>query len=185
MRIITLEDLHRHVLDLWGKEDGIEWIDKILSPVAHLESGTIRIHQIHSETAYAVALHEIGHIRGGSFEDLLTDEDLLTEERRAWAWAKANALVWTPTMQREAERCMGAYEADEAHLTAYYYGEILKLVCDLLAGNIDGPQVCDALIRNATELAEIYEYDGDARKARRMLICLINKYSAAEASDAG
>src|SRR5262249_51137228 len=164
MRIITLEDLHKHVLDLWGKEDGIEWIDEIRMPAANPERGTIRIHRIHSEVAYAVALHEIGHIRQGRFEDVLI------EERRAWEWAKASALVWTPTMQREAERRMGSYEADEAHLTAYYYDQILKLVCDLLAGNTDGEQVCDALIRNATELAEICEYDGDVRKARRLLI---------------
>jgi hypothetical protein len=110
MRIITLEDLHQHVLDLWGKEDGIEWVDKIWMPAAHLESGTIRIHRIHSESAYAVALHEIGHIRQGRFEDLLI------EERRAWEWAKANALVWTPTMQRKAEQSMGSYEVDNTFL---------------------------------------------------------------------
>jgi hypothetical protein len=180
MRIITLEDLHQHVLDLWGKEDGIEWFDKIRMPAADLESGTVGLHPIHSESAYAVALHEIGHIRQGPFEDLLI------EERRAWEWAKANALVWTPTMQRKAEQSMGSYATDEAHLVAYYYDQILALVCDLLCGNANGEQVYDALIRNAVELAEMYEH-GDAREARRMLICLIDKYlaAAAEAVDAG
>jgi hypothetical protein len=179
MRTITVEDLHQHVLDLWGKEDGIEWIDEMFMPAANLESGTVRIHRINSESAYAVALHEIGHIREGSFEDLLI------EERRAWEWAKANALVWTPTMQRKAEQSMGAYAADEAHLAAFYYDQILKLVCDLLAGNTDGEQVYDALIRNAIELAAMY-HDDDTREARRTLICLIDRYiAAAEASDAG
>ena len=46
MRIITLEDLHQHVLDLWGKEDGIKWIDEPRAPAANPESGTIRIHPI-------------------------------------------------------------------------------------------------------------------------------------------
>jgi hypothetical protein len=172
MRIITLEDLHQHVLDLWGKEDGIDWIDKMWSPAANFKRGTVRLHPIDSESAYAVALHEIGHIRQGPFEDLLI------EERRAWEWAKANALVWTPTMQRTAEQCIRSYETDEAHLAAYYYDQLLAFVSDLLVGNDHGEQVYDALIRNAVELAEMYEHD-DAREARRLLICLIDKHLAA------
>ena len=172
MRIITLEDLHQHVLDLWGKEDGIEWIDTSWMPTADCESGTVRLHRVNSEAAYAVALHEIGHIRQGLCEDLLV------EERRAWEWAKANALVWTPTMQRKAEQSMGSYETDDAHLADYYYDQILALVCDLLVGNANGEQVYDALIRNAVELAAMYEL-GNAREARRILICLVDKYLAA------
>ena len=172
MRIITLEDLHQHVLDLWGKEDGIEWIDTSWMPTADYESGTVRLHRVNSEAAYAVGLHEIGHIRQGQFEDLMV------EERRAWEWAKANALVWTPTMQRTAEQSMGSYETDDAHLADYYYDQILALVCDLLVGNANGEQVYDALIRNAVELAAMYEL-GNAREARRILICLVDKYLAA------
>src|SRR5262245_12194461 len=131
MRIITLEDLHRHVLDLWGKKDGIEWLNEPWAPAANPESGTVCLNPINSESDYAVALHEIGHIRQGRFEDILI------EERRAWEWAKANALVWTPTMQRKAEQSMRgyetAYEGDEA-LAAYYYDQILALVCDLVVG---------------------------------------------------
>jgi hypothetical protein len=48
-----------------------------------------------------------------------------------------------------------------------------------LVGNDDGEQVYDALIRNAVELEH-----GDAREARRMLICLIDKYLAAASEDA-
>ena len=73
---------------------------------------------------------------------------------------------------------MTSYEADDAHLAAYYYDQLLASVCDLLAGNHYGEQVYDALIRNAVELAEMYEL-GDAREARRKLICLIDKYIAA------
>jgi hypothetical protein len=172
MRIITLEDLHQHVLDLWGKEDGIEWIDTSWMPTADCESGTVRLHRVNSEAAYAVALHEIGHIRQGQFEDLMV------EERGAWEWAKANALVWTPTMQRTAKQSMASYETDDAHLADYYYDQILALVCDLLVGNANGEQVYDALIRNAVELAAMYEL-GNAREARRILICLVDKYLAA------
>ena len=172
MKIITLEDLRRHALNVWGKDDGIEWVSEVFMPTANHETGTLRLHPIKSEAAYAVALHEIGHLRQGPGEDVLLDE------RRAWDWARDNALIWTSTMEREAERCMTSYEADEAHLAAYYYDQLLASVCDLLAGNHYGEQVYDALIRNAVELAEMYEL-GDAREARRKLICLIDKYIAA------
>jgi hypothetical protein len=174
MRIITLEDLRRHALNVWGKDDGIEWVSEVFVPTANHETGTLRLHPIKSEAAYAVALHEIGHIRQGLGEDVLLDE------RLAWDWARDNALIWTPTMEREAERSMGSYEAgdDEAHLAAYYYDQISAFISDLLLCDPNGEQVYDALIRNAVELAELYEL-GDAREARRKLICLIDKYIAA------
>jgi hypothetical protein len=136
-RIITLEDLHQHVLNLTA-DLKIKWSD--WRAEANAELRTVHLHPIKSEKAYASALHEIGHIRTGRVDDVLT------EERRAWEWARANALVWTPTMQREADSCMGAYETDEAHLPAYYYDEIYATVEDLLSGgNPDGELVYDAL----------------------------------------
>jgi hypothetical protein len=111
-------------------------------------------------------LHEIGHIREGRFDDVLI------EERRAWEWARDNALVWTPTMQREADSCMGAYAAyatDDAQLVAYYYDEVQAFVNDLLDGNADGELVYGALVGNAIELAVLYESD----EAGRVLIRLI------------
>src|SRR5262245_42346891 len=168
-RIVTIEALRQHVLDVWGKDDGIEWIKPYCMPEADHETGTLRLHPIKSEAAYAVALHEIGHLRQGLCEDVLLNE------RRAWDWARDKALIWTPTMEREAERCMRSYEAegDEAHLKDYYYQQILACVCDLLLGDRPyGLEVCDALIRNAVELAELYEDN----KARAVLIRLIDKY---------
>jgi hypothetical protein len=112
-----------------------------------------------------LAAHEIGHIRTGRFDDMLI------EERRAWEWARANALVWTPTMEREADSSLRHYEAwtDDAHLAEYYYQEILAFVNDLLGGNDDGELVYDALVGNAAELAVIYE-NNDLKAARRVLI---------------
>src|SRR6478735_5948397 len=74
MRIITLEDLRRHALNVWGKDDGIEWVSEVFMPTANHETGTLRLHPIKSEAAYAVALHEIGHLRQGPGEDVLLDE---------------------------------------------------------------------------------------------------------------
>ena len=175
MRVITLQDLRQHIFDLWGKADGIEWAEAGYDAVANHDTGTIRIHPITSEAAYAIALHEIGHLRRGIHEDKLVNE------RWAWEWARANALVWTPTMAREAERLLGHYEADfagEAHLKDYYYKQIRAFVSYLLfGGSPDGLEVCDALVRNAVELAQMYE--DDQEDARRALLGLVDKYLAA------
>jgi hypothetical protein len=168
-RRVTLEALRQHVLDVWGKDDGIEWIEPYCMPEADHETQTLRLHPIKSEAAYAVALHEIGHLRQGLCEDELLNE------RRAWDWARDNALIWTPTMERAAEYCMRSYEAegDEAYLKDYYYQEIMTCVVGLLGDLPYGLEVCDALIRNAVELAELYE----GNKTRAVLIRLIDKYS--------
>ena len=60
MRVITLQDLHQHVFDLWGKADGIEWAEAGLDAVAYYDTGTIRIHPITSEAAYAGACTKSG-----------------------------------------------------------------------------------------------------------------------------
>jgi hypothetical protein len=174
-RIITLEDLHQHVLDL-AADLKIKWSD--WRAEANPETGTVYFHPIKSENAYAMALHEIGHIRTGRFDDVLI------EERRAWEWARDNALVWTPTMQREADSCIGAYETDEADIGKYYYDEILAFVNVLLGGNDDGELVYDALVANAVELAQIYERY-NAKEVRLVLVRLIDKYLAGYPQDAG
>jgi hypothetical protein len=176
-RIITLEDLHQHVLDL-AADPEIKWSDWRAEADAELR--TVHLRPIKSEKAYATALHEIGHIRTGRFDDVLT------EERRAWDWARANALVWTPTMEREADSSLRHYEAwtDDAHLAEYYYHEILAFVNDLLGGNDDGELVYDALVGNAVELAQIYEHY-NAKEVRLVLIRLIDKHLAAYSPDLG
>jgi len=60
---------------------------------------------ITDEITYATALHEIGHILGcyqGS-------KNQMTRERWAWEWARRNALIWTPVMERDATRSLGWY----------------------------------------------------------------------------
>jgi hypothetical protein len=95
MNVITLEMLRQHVVTLWGGEQGIEWVDSWREPTAHFDTGTVTLHPIAREEDYAVALHEIGHIRNGPEE-----QEVVVDERRAWDWARANALVWTPAMER-------------------------------------------------------------------------------------
>jgi hypothetical protein len=68
--------------------------------------------RIKGERTYALALHEIGHILG----DGQDSPDVMTREREAWQWARANALKWTPKMERHAARCLLAYERHEQKL---------------------------------------------------------------------
>jgi len=162
MRVITLQDLHRHVLDLWGKADGIEWPE--------------------DNSWGAKALHEIGHIRLGP------PEDEVVGERQAWQWARDNALIWTPTMENEAVRSLGSYEATlagEEHVKEYYYKQIEACISDLLSGsNPDGLEICDALVRNAAELVDLYESCApgctEGEDARGELLRLVDKYLPAK-----
>jgi hypothetical protein len=176
---VTIEQLHQHVFELWGREDGIRWDTNGFGGKADLVTGTIRIPPIRSEAAYAVALHEIGHIRCQHLdkEAVGAEEvacEILTCERRAWEWARDNALIWTPTMERAAEAGIGHYEARLAgKLTEYFYERVLALVNDLCeGGNPDGPEIWYALVRNACELAEMYEEPAE------VLINLIDQYFA-------
>jgi hypothetical protein len=166
MRVITLEDLHRHVIELWGGEDRIEWSE--WGPLANHEERAIRIRPIRGEDDYAIALHEIGHIRDG------LSDDVLAGERRAWEWARANALIWTPTMQRQARWSLGSYEASDDRI--YHYRRILEVVNDLVEAGDLGVWVPDALIRNAVGLVSLAI---DQEETRRTLIDLIDQYLAA------
>src|SRR5262249_1934558 len=55
-----------------------------------------------SEITYAVALHELGHVFGRHSDHV----DDIVRERDAWDWARDNAVVWSPKMERLASLCM-------------------------------------------------------------------------------
>jgi hypothetical protein len=182
MRIITIEALRQHVFDLWGKADGIE-LDATDRAEADHEKGTISSYPITSEAAYAVALHEIGHIRQGRHDDVMVGE------RMAWEWARENALVWMPTMERAAERSLGSYEIKHAQakrvergvgaygieacgidyehrhdVEQYFYKQISECIRGLLFfcrsdryGTIGEEAfiLCDTLTRVANEVAQV------------------------------
>ena len=178
MRVVTIEDLRRHVIGLWGKGRGIDWSDR--PPMADHQEGTIRIRPIRREDDYATALHEIGHIKdrldGMPDADDAAWEWVLASERRAWKWARANALIWTPTMERHARRSLEQYEAARSdEMEAYQYKRIREAVSDLCEGG-DAVGVDDALIRNAVELVDMGAVD--QKETRRVLIDLIDKYLA-------
>jgi hypothetical protein len=74
------------------EEADVQWCDvpsKALALSGELEF--ILTPQITSEIAYAVAMHELGHIKRRD-----QSSDQIERERAAWEWARRNALMWTP-----------------------------------------------------------------------------------------
>ena len=67
----------------------------------------IQTQPVVSDNTYAVALHEIGHILGK-----WQTRGVMLGEVGAWRWAKSNALVWTPAMNRKMRDCVETYVAN-------------------------------------------------------------------------
>lgn len=94
----------------------------------HSTCHCIMIAPVTDETAYAVALHELGHIlhptgrvneTDGSptmrrINEVATLRDMrlqLLEERSAWEWAQHHALDWTVAMQHTMDLSLASYFA--------------------------------------------------------------------------
>ncbi len=87
--------------------------------------GAIGLHQfpVTSDTAYAVALHEIGHLVSSGQAGTLGSDALawqlgqaerlsdryLRDELDAWFWAREHALCWTRAMAKQAQRSLRSY----------------------------------------------------------------------------
>jgi hypothetical protein len=69
------------------------------------EVSEIFVAPIKSAVSYVVALHEIGHVLGRHQES----RRCMVRERWAWDWAKRNALVWTPVMEKHADGSLKWY----------------------------------------------------------------------------
>lgn len=66
------------------------------------------------DESYAIALHELGHFchPDGNQTGIFRSEDpavMLAEEQAAWAWARQNAMRWTPAMETVARWGLGTY----------------------------------------------------------------------------
>jgi len=113
---IGVEDMRRHVAQLTSgfPPDA----DVRISRVRELHQANVLkddygnvlelwLPPVRSEVSYAVALHEIGHIKGRYQKSV----DMLVREQAAWQWARDNALVWTPQMERRAAEALAWIEA--------------------------------------------------------------------------
>jgi len=67
----------------------------------------IGIPPIRSAISCATALHEVGHVLG-RFQ---LSKSTLVRERAAWRWARRNALMWTPAVERCRLASRAWYEA--------------------------------------------------------------------------
>jgi hypothetical protein len=109
----TIAELEQHFRRLCADEDvDVQWCDsprKALALSGELEF--IRAPRIGSEIAYAVALHELGHIKSRN-----QSSDQIERERAAWHWARSNAMLWAPRMERYAVASLRWYKRhDHAH----------------------------------------------------------------------
>jgi hypothetical protein len=93
----------RHIAALC-LENGIEVSAHSRGGRAFRRKRLIKIRPVATAITYAVALHEIGHILGPRQSGLRLDK-----EAGAWEWAIANAIDWTPVMQRKMEACLCSY----------------------------------------------------------------------------
>src|SRR5262249_18536509 len=103
----TIKDLRRHILELC-KKHGITvyaWCRRPSHCHALIDRDEIRIMPIESRISYALALHEIGHLRGQRQDSSCT----FVREHEAWEWARANALLWTPAMENNVRKAMEWY----------------------------------------------------------------------------
>ena len=94
---IRIEEMGEHVMKTMRADDILfTWCRRPTEAWAGHELNEVCIAPIRSTISYSVALHEIGHIKGR----YQLSRDSLVRERWAWVWAQANALIWTPAMER-------------------------------------------------------------------------------------
>ena len=106
--MVAIADLKKHFLKLCADEEAdVQWCDvptKALALSGELEF--ILTPHITSEIAYAVSMHELGHIKSRD-----QSSDQIERDRAAWDWARRNALMWTPHMEGYAAASLRWYEA--------------------------------------------------------------------------
>jgi hypothetical protein len=114
---ISLAEMRQHVLDLCERSGIIiEWRSGYGGAYAIRMAEEICTPPIKSVITYATALHEIGHVLGRH----QSSRCVMVRERWAWKWARNNALLWTPAMQRSAERSLAWYMPRAAKIDRRY-----------------------------------------------------------------
>ena len=79
-------------------------VPKMLGAHAYPEDFVVALPAVRSARAYAVALHEIGHLLGRAQQ-----ASAIQREVAAWLWARKHALVWSNSMAELARRSLNSY----------------------------------------------------------------------------
>src|SRR5262245_56662931 len=101
--MLRVEDMRRHIEEVCETHDiELIWCRRPMDAWADHAHATICVAPIKSRISYATALHELGHVRGRH----QASRDSMVRERWAWRWAQANALIWTPRMERDRRKSL-------------------------------------------------------------------------------
>lgn len=115
-RRVSIPEMRDHVLSIKEEYRIPMFFDKG-SPAAWTDSSSeggqvryIRTLNVTNSAAYAIALHEIGHILGPD-QDRESNYGKLYSESGAWMWAEVKALTWTAPMVRIRRKALRSYLA--------------------------------------------------------------------------
>jgi hypothetical protein len=108
---ISASVFHAHILDLvqhhnigWCTLSGSCQYGQAIQEIREIETPAIR-----GRLSYATALHEIGHIVG-PYRNHHRYKTMM-HEIGAWKWARRNALIWSPGMEKHVQECLQWYRA--------------------------------------------------------------------------
>jgi hypothetical protein len=109
----TIAEMRAHVLELCERHEFIvNWCRRSSQAQALRMADEITIAPIRSTLSYATALHELGHLLGRHQDS----RRVMVRERWAWRWARQNALIWTPTIERQMRDDLAWYAARAAKI---------------------------------------------------------------------
>jgi hypothetical protein len=110
--VIALRRLREHITALSRQFNVDVHLDSSLPAYRSFaipEDRIVLARPIRSQRAYAGCLHEIGHCVVSPPVRPRGAINVLHEEFAAWRWARAHALVWTPTMRRYERMALLSY----------------------------------------------------------------------------
>jgi hypothetical protein len=128
--MVSLHAMQEHAEGLC-EEHGITWNRAawVRKAIACREWWMIETPLIRGPVSYAAVMHEIGHILGRYQESRY----LMTFETWAWRWARANALMWTPAMERHMVACLAWYRPRAAKLDRIRWADNFPSIAEQMA----------------------------------------------------
>jgi hypothetical protein len=165
-RPLLIEAMNRHVAALTA-DIQVRPIRELFQAEAHFDKDEIvelRLPPVRSILSYATALHEIGHWKSchGS------SHNIMVRERWAWRWARENALIWTPAMERLEKKSLAIHANPERawkQMTAHKRITALRRTAKQLRNNTEEAVTIKPEFRE--ELARMFKDHADRIERRR------------------